>query len=134
MDGDATRRLATARHRPSERAMGPSIGVPVNAKRLAKVHRPLACGSPPPSEARKCRSIYAIRPPDGRPYGSKTPLLGGLEIGLRGLDHAEIDLEERLVLVALLLVLLPQADDLLEDLDVVALVLGFVEDRLLVLV
>ena len=45
-----------------------------------------------------------------------------------------VDVEQRLVLVALVPVLLPELDDLLEDLDVEALALGLGEHFLLALI
>src|SRR5438132_7504 len=51
-----------------------------------------------------------------------------------GLDGAKIGLEQRLLLVTLLLVLLAQPNDLAQDLHVEAVALGFGIDVLLVLV
>jgi hypothetical protein len=57
-------------------------------------------------------------------------LLGGLEQGLGCFDGVEIGVEEHLALIPLLLLLLSEADDLLQDLDVIAFAFGFVEDLL----
>jgi hypothetical protein len=54
--------------------------------------------------------------------------------GTSALHGAHVDVEQAVVLVALVLVLLSQLDDLLQDLHVEALALGLSEDLFLLLV
>ena len=60
-----------------------------------------------------------------RPYQWRE--LGGLR-GTSSFDRSQINLEQGLVLLALLLVLLSQADDLSNDLSIEAIALGFLKD------
>jgi hypothetical protein len=58
-------------------------------------------------------------------------LLGGLRLWRWGrLNCVKVEVEQRIALVALILVLLPEPDDLLQDLDVEALALGLGKDAL----
>jgi hypothetical protein len=100
---------------------------------------------PPPSMDRIRIRLTIARARRGRVKKGRPPAAAWRQIGrtiftrrfevwLRGLDSVEKDLQQGLVLVALVLVLLSYADRLIEDLDVVTLVRGLVDNRFLVLV
>src|SRR3954451_15736571 len=92
----------------------------------------------------KIMHLFPDRPLGSRSWVDPGTAAGAERVdGLRGLGHgrgacglhgAQVDVEQGLVLVALILILLAQADDLLQDLHVKALALGFREDLLLLLI